>query len=61
MEVAGAAGLVRAKRALELRPTYGAVAIIGTLTLTRSAMRGPTRRRSDAAAASELLGDRPPE
>jgi hypothetical protein len=51
VEVAGAAGLVGAKRVLGSTPAYDAVATMGTITLMRSAMRGLRKAADDGLEA----------
>ena len=55
VEVAGAAGPIGAKRALDSTPIYDAVATMGTITLMRSAMRGLLKAADDGLEA-ELRG-----
>ena len=51
VEVAGAAGLIGAKRVLGSTPIYDAVATMGTITLVRSAMRGLLKAADDGLEA----------
>jgi hypothetical protein len=51
VEVAGAAGLVGAKRVLDSTPIYDAVATMDTITLVRSAMRGLLKAADDGLEA----------
>ncbi len=51
VEVAGAAGPIGAKRALDSTPIYDAVATMGTITLMRSAMRGLLKAADDGLEA----------
>src|SRR6516165_3109532 len=55
VEVAGAAGLVGAKRVLDSTPLYDAVATMDTVTLMRSAIRG-LFKVADPALEAELRG-----
>jgi hypothetical protein len=55
VEVAGAAGLVGAKRVLDSTPLYDAVSTMDTITMIRAAIRG-LLKMADAGLAAQLRG-----